>query len=68
MVLGHRKAPKELWKYRSAITSKSFKLRLEYDWMIVPLIKEVDMFRKYMSVLLFHYNVNDEAICMEKLA
>ena len=64
MILGHRIAPKELWKYRLAITSKSSELGLVYDWMIVPLIKDADMFRKYMSVLPFHYNVNDEAICM----
>ena len=62
MILVRGIAPDELWRYRSAITSKSSELGLEYNLVIVPLIKDADTFRKYMSVLPFYHNVNEEGI------
>ena len=40
MILVRGIAPEELWKYRSALTSKSSELGLEYDLVIVPLVKD----------------------------
>lgn len=62
MILVKGIAPEELWKYRSSITSKSSELGLEYNLVIVPLIKDVDTFKKYMGVLPFYQNVDKEGI------
>lgn len=62
MILVRGIAPEELWKYRSSITSKSSELGLEYNLVIVPLIKDVDIFNKYMGVLPFYQNVDKEGI------
>ena len=62
MILVRGIAPEELWKYRSALTSKSSELGLEYDLVIVPLVKDADTFNKYMSVLPFYQNVHEEGI------
>ena len=62
MILVRGIAPEELWKYRSSITSKSSELGLEYNLVIVPLIKDVDTFNKYMGVLPFYQNVDKEGI------
>jgi len=37
-------------------------LGLEYDLVIVPLVKDADTFNKYMSVLPFYQNVHEEGI------
>ena len=62
MILVRGIAPEELWKYRSAITSKSSELGLEYDLVIVPLIKDAETFHKYLNVLPFYHNVHEEGI------
>ena len=62
MILVRGIAPEELWKYRSSITSKSSELGLEYDLLIVPLIKDAETFNKYMNVLPFYQNVHEEGI------
>lgn len=62
MILVRGIAPEELWKYRSAITTKSSELGLEYDLVIVPLIKDTDTFHKYLNVLPFYQNVDKEGI------
>lgn len=62
MILVRGIAPEELWKYRSSITSKTSELGLEYDLLIVPLIKDAETFNKYMNVLPFYQNVHEEGI------
>ena len=62
MILVRGIAPEELWKFRSSITSKSSELGLEYNLVIVPLIKDVDTFNKYIDVLPFYQNVDKEGI------
>ena len=62
MILVKGIAPENLWRYRSAITSKSSELGLKYDLLIVPLIKDSDIFNKYLNVLPFYQNVHREGI------
>ena len=62
MILVKGIAPEELWKFRSSITSKSSELGLKYNLVIVPLIKDVDTFNKYLDVLPFYQNVDREGI------
>ncbi len=62
MILVKGIAPENLWRYRSAITSKSSELGLKYDLLIVTLIKDSDIFNKYLNVLPFYQNVHREGI------
>lgn len=62
MILVKGIALEELWRFRSCITSKSSELGLKYNLVIVPLIKDVDTFNKYIDVLPFYQNVDREGI------